>query len=272
MDEARFQIYKSAAFALSLAAVFTIQSLSPYRHAPGRLPRNWRQNVPIALINAVVMGLICTGCLCTAARFAEARGLGLFRLFEVPGWVAVAGTILVLDLVVWTWHLANHRRAFLWRFHRVHHSDMEFDVSTSLRFHAGELLMSLPPRMTVVVLLGAPVAGLLAFEIGFGLCNQFVHGNIRLPVSWERRLARVIVLPAHHRLHHSSNQRDRNRNFGTILSLWDRLFGTWNGGSSADEVTTGLAELTRTGALSLRRCLLLPFERRPSLTVARDAE
>lgn len=261
MDEARFQLIKTVGFVLSFALVFAVQTLAPHRRAGRLVTGNWRQNVPLSVLNAVVLSLVCGACLCTAARFAEGHGLGLVRLFGAPSWLAAAGTLLALDLALWGWHLANHRLAWLWRFHRVHHSDVDFDVSTSLRFHTGELLLSLPLKLGVVLLLGAPLAGILAFEIVFGLFNMFVHGNIDLPPGLESRLSAVFILPAVHRLHHSVRPDQHDRNFGTVLCVWDRWLGTWTAARSAESVTTGLPDLIGLGRLPLRRCLSLPFER-----------
>jgi sterol desaturase/sphingolipid hydroxylase (fatty acid hydroxylase superfamily) len=259
MDEARFQLIKTLGFAVSFALVFAVQTLAPYRRAPRLITGHWRQNVPIAALNTIVMSLVCGACLCTAARYAEARGLGLFRVAGAPPWLAAAGTVVVLDFVLWTWHLANHRLAWLWRFHRVHHSDVEFDISTSLRFHAGELLLSLPLKLVAVLALGASLFGLLLFEAAFGLFNMFVHGNIRVAPRWESRLSSLFILPAVHRLHHSVRPEQHGRNFGTVFSVWDRWLGTWAGGRSADSVTTGLPDLVGNGHLSLWRCLVLPL-------------
>jgi sterol desaturase/sphingolipid hydroxylase (fatty acid hydroxylase superfamily) len=262
MDEARFQLIKSAGFVLSFALVFAVQALAPYRRAGRPVTGNWRQNVPLAALNTVIMSLVCGACLCTAARWAEGRGVGLFHVAAVPEWVAAAATVLVLDFLLWGWHLANHRLKWLWRFHRVHHSDLDFDISTSLRFHAGELLLSLPLKLATIVLLGAPPVAILAFEVAFGLFNMFVHGNIRMAPRVEALLSALFVLPAVHRLHHSVRPEEHGRNFGTVLSLWDRWLGTWAPGSSRDAVTTGLPEFVGRERLSLARCLLLPFERR----------
>ncbi len=261
MDEAHFQLIKAAALILSFALVFVAQTLTPYRRAARLVTRSWRQNVPLSVLNTIVMSLVCGACMCTAARYSVSRGLGLFPRFGAPPWVATAGTILALDLVLWGWHLANHRLAWLWRFHRVHHSDVDFDITTSLRFHTGELLLSLPLRLATVFLLGAPLAGILVFEIVFGLFNMFVHGNIRMPSLVESRLSAVFILPAVHRLHHSVRPDQHGRNFGTVLSVWDRWFGTWTPGRSTELVTTGLPDLIGQDRLPLWRCLSLPFER-----------
>jgi sterol desaturase/sphingolipid hydroxylase (fatty acid hydroxylase superfamily) len=257
VDETRFQLLKTSGFVLSFALVFLVQILAPYRRVPQR--RSWRQNLPIAGLNAIVLGLVCGGCLCTAARFAEARHLGLLRGAAAPPWAASVVTVVALDFVLWGWHRANHRLSWLWRFHRVHHSDVDFDVSTGLRFHTGELVLSLPLKLVTVVLLGAPLLAVLLFELVFGLFNLFVHGDIRIAPAWETRLTRVLVLPASHRLHHALDAMPYGSNFGTVLSVWDRWLGTWTGGSSSIAIRTGLQDLLEAGRLSLVDCLLLPF-------------
>jgi sterol desaturase/sphingolipid hydroxylase (fatty acid hydroxylase superfamily) len=269
MDEARFQLIKTAGFAASFAVVLAVQTLVPYRRAPRAVSGNWRQNVPLAVLNTILMSLVCGACLCTASRYAADRGLGLFRTLAVPAWPAAAGTVVALDFVLWGWHLANHRLRWLWRFHRVHHSDVDFDISTSLRFHAGELLLSLPLKLAAIVALGASVMGVLLFEVLFGLFNMFVHGNVRMSPRWEARLTPVFILPAVHRLHHSIRPDEHGRNFGTVLSLWDRLLGTWADGRSTDRVTTGLPDLAGRDRLSLWQCLALPFARRAFGTLRR---
>jgi len=261
MDESLFQSIRSAGFAGSFALVLALQILSPYRRPRGLTTPSWRQNLPLAILNTAVLGLVCGACLCTAARAAESHGWGLLRAADAPPWLATALTFVALDLTLWAWHRANHRLGWLWRFHRVHHSDVDFDLTTAVRFHAGELLLSLPAKIAAVLALGASLPGLLLFEVVFGLFNMFIHGSIRLPAAWEPRLAWVFVIPAAHRRHHSTHAEQRAGNFGTVFSLWDRAVGTWGGGNSAEPVTTGLPDLEPGARLTLGRCLVLPFER-----------
>ena len=166
-------------------------------------------------------------------------------------------TILAFDLVAWGWHLANHRIALLWRFHAVHHSDEVFDATTALRFHTVEILLSLPLRMGIAALLGCPAVGIVAFEIVFGVSNLFVHSNVRLPGGIERALSRALVIPALHRLHHSRSPAEHGRNFGTVLSIWDRVGGTFAPAASRDDRTVGLAGVP--GAQPLLALLSRPF-------------
>lgn len=260
LDETRFQLIKSIGFVASFAVVYAVQAWMPYRREWRLGTRSWLQNLPLAAINTIVLSAICGACLCTVSRHAAERGFGLFHSLAIPAPVGALSTLVALDFALWTWHLANHRLSWLWRFHRVHHSDGGFDLSTSLRFHAGELILSLPLRMAVIAALGAPLAGVLLFEVLFGLFNTMVHANLRLPLTWEKRLLPVIVLPCAHRLHHSVQRVEHQSNFGTVFSAWDHWFGTWREARSTDSIRTGLPYLSEK-PLTLWRCLVLPFQR-----------
>jgi sterol desaturase/sphingolipid hydroxylase (fatty acid hydroxylase superfamily) len=248
-----FQLVRAGAFALALAAAATAQRLAPHARHRGSL----RVNAALWALDAAIVGLVCGACALTAADWAARRGLGLANALAAPWWVAMPVGVLGLDFASYFWHRANHEVAALWRFHRVHHSDPSFTVSTGLRFHPGELLLSLPVRLLAVVLLGAPAAGVLAFEAVFAFANLIEHGDIDLPPRLERGVGRLVVTPALHRLHHSRLPAERDRNFGTILIVWDRLLGTYRPSSSAARVAVGLDE---TGApRGLWAVLLLPL-------------
>jgi len=194
-----------------------------------------------------------------AARWAERAGFGLLHQLPAPVWAAIPLTLLLLDLVSYGWHRANHRVALLWRLHRVHHSDPTFTVSTGVRFHPGELLLSLPIRVAAILLVGASVVAVLIFEVVFTFANLIEHGDIDLPRPAERLLTPVLVTPALHRRHHTRSGRARDSNFGTIFSTWDRLFGTYFPSDSTAQIQTGLPDLE---AVPLGRALLMPFLRR----------
>lgn len=178
---------------------------------------------------------------------------------RAPLVLAVLVTILALDLVSCRWHRANHAVPFLWRFHRVHHSDRAFTASTALRFHPGELLLSLPIRLAAVAALGAPAVGVLAFEPAFAFANPFGHGDIRLPLGMEQPVEGILVTPALHRFHHSRAGVERDHNFATIFAFWDRLLGTCRRTSSAEHVDVGVPGVR--DDLGLGALLLLPVQR-----------
>jgi sterol desaturase/sphingolipid hydroxylase (fatty acid hydroxylase superfamily) len=170
-------------------------------------------------------------------------------------------TVLLLDLVAYVWHRANHRVPLLWRFHRVHHADSNFHFSTALRFHPGEVLLSLPLRLLAILLLGAPVLGVLLFEALFMCANMLEHGNFNLPPRLERGLSGLVITPALHRWHHSREEAELNTNFGTILALWDRALQTFEMSDSRRAVRTGLPS-GEVGEISLMAALATPFRGR----------
>ncbi len=207
------------------------------------------------LINAAIVGAVCGACAFTAAEWAGRQGLGVLNWAGLGAWASIPASLVVLDLVSYGWHRANHRVPVLWRFHQVHHSDPTFTASTGVRFHPGELLLSLPLRLVTVVLLGASVEAVLTFEIAFTVANLVEHGDINVPRRIERALARVLVTPALHRRHHTKFGPARDTNFGTIFSVWDRLLRTYTPNDSATAVQTGLPGLDRLG---LSGALVLP--------------
>ncbi len=238
MSAPEFQLARAGAFGLALATAATLQRLAPHAGHRGSL----RVNAALWALDAAIVGGVCGTCALAAADWAARQGLGLLHALAAPWWVAMASSVLGLDFVSYLWHRANHEVAVLWRFHRVHHSDPSFTVSTGLRFHPGELLLSLPVRLLAVVLLGAPAAAVLAFEAVFAFANLVEHGDIDLPPRLERGADRLVVTPALHRIHHARLPPERDRNFGTILIVWDRLLGTHRPSRSAARVAVGLDE------------------------------
>jgi sterol desaturase/sphingolipid hydroxylase (fatty acid hydroxylase superfamily) len=236
MTEVEFQIVKSLGFVLALALALGLQWLRPHAAIAG----SWRVNTTLWLLDAALLGLLCGACACAVSRWAETAGLGLLNLGATPLVIAVFVSVLALDLVSYAWHRANHVVPFLWRFHQVHHSDPAFTTTTALRFHPGELILSLPLRLVAVAGLGVPVAGVIVFEVYFAFQNMFEHGNIDLPAALERRLAWLFVTPALHRRHHSRREAELNSNYGTIFTFWDRGLRTFGASSSSVAVRTGL--------------------------------
>ncbi len=177
--------------------------------------------------------------------------------------VQVLLALLVIDFIQFKVHRLLHRVPALWRFHQVHHADASFHVTTALRFHPGELLLALPVRLAAVVALGVPPAGVLLFEIVFGIANLLEHGNFDLPRRFEPLAQRVVITPALHRAHHVADWRELNTNFGTILSAWDRLAGTLRPSDGARHVVTGLPDWKAGRAPSLSESLFLPLSPSP---------
>jgi sterol desaturase/sphingolipid hydroxylase (fatty acid hydroxylase superfamily) len=236
MTEAEFQVVKSIGFVGAFALAVAIQRWRPHRAIAG----SWRTNGGLWAINAALLGVVCAGCACTVSRWASEGGFGLLNQGSFAAWIAIPISVAGLDLVSYAWHRANHRIRLLWRFHQAHHSDPDYTVTTALRFHPGELLLALPLRLVAVAALGVPIVGVIVFEVVFAFANFGEHGNIDLPLGLERSLGRVVITPALHRRHHSREKRLLNSNYGTIFSIWDRLFGSYGESRSDLQVDTGL--------------------------------
>ena len=178
-----------------------------------------------------------------------------------PAWVGVVSSVVVLDLAIYLQHVLFHAVPSLWRLHRMHHADLEFDVSTGLRFHPIEILLSMVIKFIVVAALGAPAVAVLIFEVLLNATSMFNHGNVRIPTGLDRMLRWIVVTPDMHRVHHSILSRETNSNFGFNLPWWDRLFGTYRAQPTAghDGMTIGIEQFREPRELGLDRMLLQPF-------------
>jgi len=260
-----------AAFAGVLAVMLGWEWLRPLRPGPHR-GRRWTANLGLAAVDSVLLRLLLPGAAVGAALWANVNGFGLFNATALTGAVgnavAFAASFVLLDLAVWAQHVATHKVPLLWRLHRVHHSDVQFDTTTGLRFHPIEIVISMLYKVAVVVALGAPVAAVVAFEIVLNASSLFNHGNVRLPARLDAALRWVIVTPDFHRIHHSVRREETDSNFGFFFSFWDRLFATYQARSKDGTagMTIGLAEWREDGAQRLPALLLQPFgirSRRP---------
>jgi sterol desaturase/sphingolipid hydroxylase (fatty acid hydroxylase superfamily) len=205
------------------------------------------------------MAAACGACGWVVAAWAAERGMGLLAWLGAGPWLALAVGLLGLDAVSYLWHRANHRLPLLWRFHRVHHADASFHVTTALRFHPGELLLALPVRLAAILALGVPPEGVLLFELVFGAANLLEHGNFDLPGRLDPLARRLFITPALHRAHHAADWRELDTNFGTVFSVWDRLARTFRASDAGRRVVTGLPTGPQLAAASLGESLLLPF-------------
>jgi len=255
VNESTFHVIRAGGFVGAVAFAALLQRMAPHAGLRGHL----RANLGLWIVDAAITGLVCGACACTVARWASARGVGLLHWSGASSWAAVPATVIVLDLVSYGWHRANHRVAWLWRFHRVHHSDTAFTATTAARFHPGELLLSLPVRLAAVVAIGATPEAVVAFEILFGVANFFEHSDADLPATFEHRLALVCVTPAIHRWHHSRRPAELDSNFATIFTLWDRLGGTYQASASSVVVETGLPGVAGERQWTLGELLRLPL-------------
>jgi sterol desaturase/sphingolipid hydroxylase (fatty acid hydroxylase superfamily) len=214
-------------FLTVLAAMALWELAAPRRRLD--IPRviRWSNNIALVVLDTVIVRLMFPVLAVGAAAWAERQGFGLLPLVGVTGPIGVIGGFLILDLAIWTQHRLFHAVPALWRLHRMHHADLDFDVTTGLRFHPVEILLSMAIKVAVVVALGAPPAAVLIFEVVLSATALFNHANVRLPVRLERMLRLAVVTPDMHRVHHSAIPEETNTNFGFNLPWWDRLFGTY---------------------------------------------
>ena len=196
--------------------------------------------------------------------WAAQHHFGLLHWLPLPHWLAVVLGVLLMDYAYWWWHVGLHLIPVLWRFHNVHHSDLDMDVSTATRFHFGEVIFSVPFRVVVVALLGIDFWALVLFEILFETANLFEHSNWRLPIRVERLLNHLLVTPRMHGIHHSIVQRETNSNWGTVFCWWDYLHRTLRRDIPQDAITIGVASYRNETELTAGKLFLLPFrDQRP---------
>lgn len=186
----------------------------------------WIHNSLVSLTGLPLARLFLLPITVYSAYLCRENHIGLFNWVEWPKWLEWLLGMLILDYAIYIWHRLNHRVAFLWRFHNVHHVDTEMDISTALRFHFGELLLSIPFRLMIIVLSGVSPMVLLVYEVIFESATLFHHSNIRLPIWFENVLIKLIVTPRMHGIHHSIVKEETDSNYSTVLNWWDRLHGT----------------------------------------------
>lgn len=231
---------------LGLFVLFAgLEALWPRRPRKQTRSRRWATNGAIIVIDTVMLRLmafalplLAVGAAVDAAR----QGWGLFNLLDWPIWVEALLAILILDFAIWAQHLVTHKVPLLWRLHRVHHADIDIDVSTAIRFHPIEIALSMLLKIGLVYALGPAAFAVVMFEVLLNGTAMFNHANIRLPLWLDGTLRRVLVTPDMHRVHHSVHRAEHDSNYGFALSIWDRLFGTYiaQPGEGHDNMTIGL--------------------------------
>ncbi|MEO8141718.1 MAG: sterol desaturase family protein [Sphingomicrobium sp.] len=246
-------------FALLMAWEF----LAPRRQLTLGRRRRWPGNVGIVVIDTVVIRLLFPTAAVGLALVAEDQGWGVLNMVAVPDWLAILLAIVLLDLAIYAQHVMFHRVPLLWRLHRMHHADLDIDVTTGVRFHPVEILLSMVIKIAVVMGLGAPALAVLIFEVLLNATSMFNHSNVWMPAGVDRLLRRILVTPDMHRVHHSIVARETHSNFGFNLPWWDRMFGTYRAQPEVghEAMTIGLDQFRDESELRLDRLLLQPLRR-----------
>jgi len=257
-------VLRLGAFVICLALLTAAEAAAPRRRRAIRRRPRWAGNVGLVILDTALVRAIPFLSAVAMAGLAEARGWGLLQAIgPLPDWVAIAASVALLDLAIYLQHVLFHAVPLLWRLHRMHHADLEFDVTTGVRFHPVEIVLSMVIKLAIVTALGAPALGVLAFEVLLNATSMFSHGNIALPPRLDRVLRLFVVTPDMHRVHHSIERRETDSNFGFNLPWWDRLFGTYRAAPAAghDGMTIGISQFRDEKELRLDRMLLQPLRK-----------
>ncbi len=253
---------------VSFAGIFLILFLweikSPRRTLGFSKGYRWFNNLSIVLLNSILLRLVFPGAAVGVAVWVEMEQLGLFNntfLSEWPFWIKVIIGVVLLDFTIWLQHVLFHAVPALWRLHRMHHTDLDIDITTGLRFHPLEIVLSMAIKAGVILMLGVPVAAVLIFEVLLNTTSMFNHGNVNLPRRLDKWLRWIIVTPDMHRVHHSWRSDETDSNFGFNVPWWDRLLGTYRAQPKDGhlEMIIGIKQFRARDDSRLDRLLLQPF-------------
>jgi sterol desaturase/sphingolipid hydroxylase (fatty acid hydroxylase superfamily) len=244
-----------------LVIMFFWEVFAPRRNLTTSKITRWISNLGLVMIDSITVRLALPAGLAGIAILAQQRGWGLFNQFELSNLSKIIFSVLILDLTIYLQHLMFHSAPLLWRLHMVHHSDMDIDVTTGVRFHPIEIILSMGIKMMAVILIGAPPASVLIFEVILNGTSMFNHGNVRFSQRIDSLLRLLVVTPEMHRVHHSTIRWETNSNLGFSFPWWDRLFGTYRGQPAKGhlEMTIGLDQYKEPGKLTLPWLIVLPF-------------
>jgi sterol desaturase/sphingolipid hydroxylase (fatty acid hydroxylase superfamily) len=245
-----------------LALIGAWEIVAPRRALTLSKAQRWPGNLGLVALNTVLLRLIFPLAGAGMAAFCAENGWGILNHFQVPAILAVPLAVIALDFVIWLQHVMVHAVPLFWRLHRVHHADLDYDVTTGARFHPLEIVLSMLIKFATIVVLGPPVVAVVIFEVLLNATAMFNHGNIGLPATLDRILRRVVVTPDMHRVHHSVEDDETNSNFGFNLPWWDRLFGTYRDQPRAGQLgmTIGIRDHADPREVArLDGMLLLPF-------------
>ena len=244
---------------LLIVAVWEL--IAPRRELTDSKRRRWFANLSMVAIDTAVVRFFLPVVPVGMAYLARERGWGILTVLDLPDWLGIVLAVVALDFVIYVQHVLFHFLPILWRIHRMHHTDLDLDVTSGNRFHPVEIVISIGIKLMAVVLIGPPAAAVVIFEVVLNATSQFNHGNIRIPAAVDRRLRLVVVTPDMHRVHHSIIPRETNSNFGFNLPWWDRLCGTYRPQPEEGHtgMTIGLKEFRDPAQLGLYRLLVLPF-------------
>jgi sterol desaturase/sphingolipid hydroxylase (fatty acid hydroxylase superfamily) len=259
----RLTVFLSVLFAMAIFELFHPRLERDEMRGALKTQR-WFTNLSMVVISSLCLRVIFPAAAVGAAFWLQERNIGLFNIFNVPPIIGGIIAFVVLDFIVWLEHLVSHKWPILWRIHRMHHADNGFDVTTALRFHPLEIVLSMAWKIIIIALLGAPAIAVLIFEIVLNGMAMFNHSNIKLPLKLDRFIRPILVTPDMHRVHHSTDHKETDSNYGFNFSFWDRIFSTYTDQPKLghDGMEIGLKEFRGSKSSNLIWTLLLPFKGR----------
>lgn len=256
-------VLRLSAFIAVLTLMAVWEALAPRRVRPIPRARRWPANIGIVVLNTALVRLLLPTAAVGVALSAQAHGWGLFSHYALPSWAAIVGGVVLLDFIIYLQHVMFHAVPVLWRLHRMHHADLDIDVTTGARFHPIEIVLSMLIKFAAIAALGVTPAAVVLFEVVLNATSMFNHANARIPLAVEPVLRWLIVTPDMHRVHHSITREETDSNFGFNVSLWDRLFGTYRAQPRAGHhaMTIGIPDFRDPGECSrLLGMLAIPFQ------------
>jgi sterol desaturase/sphingolipid hydroxylase (fatty acid hydroxylase superfamily) len=257
IDLANLQIIVAG---IILAILWTLEAVIPFLPNRRERVKHSARNITIGAFNAVILAVLYAPILFRLTAWTETNDFGLLRLFDLPLWASVISAVLLQDAWMYAWHRANHRFLFLWRFHKVHHSDPEMDASTAVRFHTGEILISAVLRLGIIAVLGLSLWQVLLYDLLIIPIILFHHSNVQFPEKLDKYYRALFASPAMHRIHHSPERIETDSNYSTVFSFWDRLARSFRLRKNAVELKYGLGEFTGTETERFSVLAMMPFQ------------
>ena len=246
-------------FSGGLVFFLALELLVPYRDSSVSKWKRWANNLTLTLFNSFLLQLIFSSAIIATAMYVQTHKMGILSMLDAPSGIKILVTVIFMDFMLYVWHLLNHIMPLLWRFHRVHHSDLNMDVSSATRFHIGELAISTAIKICIIFFLGASYMGVLIFESAVLLCTQFHHSSLKVPGWFEAIWWIFFVPPSMHRIHHSVVIKERDTNYGAIFSIWDRILGTMLTNIDQKRIRIGVGAYHNPDKLNFHQLLAMPF-------------
>ena len=249
-----------------LVLMAVLEFFLPRRKVNAERSVRWVSNIVIVVLDSVIARIILPTTTIAVALYAEKNGFGLFNLIHVGDWLGVIACVLILDVLIYGQHIIFHKVPWLWRFHRMHHSDTHIDVTTGIRFHPVEIILSLLIKFAAIIVLGVPALAILLFEIILNATAMITHSNLRIPIGLDKVLRCIFVTPDMHRVHHSVHRYETDSNYGFNFSIWDRLFGTYidQPQDTHDKMLIGIKLFRSKREQMLDKLLTQPFRNHPN--------